>query len=168
MPFMAYMSVNYESGPDGVWKRHPEWVVPGTRIFTAPESGWTELLCQRIREFLKQFPVEWMAFDGFAYGGLLRLSRPAGAVCGAAVSADHRASDAGQGQRDHAGGKPRVQTRGDGPTVSAIRDAIKETSPGTQIGFNVPFWKADDPLWSDHPCSNESEMLLDRMHARRT
>jgi hypothetical protein len=41
----------------------------------------------------------------------------------------------------------------------AIRKAVKDTSPGTQIGFNVPFWRADDPLWQDHPMVKESEML---------
>ena len=28
-----------------------------------------------------------------------------------------------------------------------------------QVGFNVPFWRADDPLWQDHPMVNETEML---------
>ena len=160
MPFMAYMSVNYESGPDGVWKHHPEWVVPGTNIFTAPESGWTELLCQRLREFLKQYPVEWMAFDGFAYGGLLTdfvvqpapfVERPFREIIGRPMPA--KASEITP--EENLKYKREVMAR----QFRAIRDVIKETSPGTQIGFNVPFWKADDPLWSDHPMVNESEML---------
>ena len=35
-------------------------IVPGIRrptpMYLGPESGWTDLLCRRIREFLKQFP----------------------------------------------------------------------------------------------------------------
>jgi len=34
----------------------------------APESPWTDLLCARITEFLRLYPVDWINFDCFNYG----------------------------------------------------------------------------------------------------
>ena len=159
MPFMAYMCVNYETGSESVARRHPEWMIPGTTMF-APESGWTELLCQRLREFLSQFPVEWLAFDGFDYGGLEGeypvkpapyVETPFREIIGRAMPA--RAEEITPAERLKY--KREIMAR----QFRAIRKAVKETSSGTQIGFNVPFWRADDPLWQDHPMVNESEML---------
>ena len=159
MPFMAYMCVNYETGPESVAHRHPEWLIPGTSMF-GPESGWTELLCQRLREFLSQFPVEWLAFDGFDYGGLCGdypvkpapyVEAPFREILGRAMPA--RAEEITPAERLKY--KREVMAR----QFRAIRKAVKDTSPGTQIGFNVPFWRADDPLWQDHPMVKESEML---------
>ena len=161
MPFMAYMNVDYEHGPDGACHRHPEWVIPGTSIFMGPESGWTDLFCRRIREFLKQFPVEWMQFDGFAYGALLTdfavqpapfVEKPFREIIGRPMPA--KASEITPAESLKY--KREVMAR----QFRAIRNAIKETSPGTQMGFNVPYWKADDPAWQDHPMVNESETLI--------
>ena len=55
LPFMAYMCVNYETGPESVAHRHPGWLIPGTTMF-APESGWTQLLCQRFASSSASFP----------------------------------------------------------------------------------------------------------------
>ena len=72
MPFMSYFCV----GTDCTVAAHcNDWVVPKSREtahfgFLAPESPWTELLCGRITEFLRQYPVEWLLFDWFVYGTL--------------------------------------------------------------------------------------------------
>jgi hypothetical protein len=126
----------------------------------APESGWTELLCQRLREFLSQFPVEWLAFDGFDYGGLggeypvkpaPHVKVPFREIIGRALPARAEEITPAESLKY----KREIMAR----QFRAIRKAVKETSPGTQIGFNVPFWRADDPLWQDHPMVKESEML---------
>ena len=42
----------------------------------------------------------------------------------------------------------------------AIRNAVKETSPETKIIFNVPYRKANSPLWKEHPMLKESDGLF--------
>jgi len=60
VPVWSYFCV----GADLVMSNHRgDWVVPGSRQcsphgFLAPESGWTDLLCARVREFLGMFPVD--------------------------------------------------------------------------------------------------------------
>jgi hypothetical protein len=41
-----------------------------------------------------------------------------------------------------------------------IRETVRQASPSTQISFNVPYWKAAEDLWVDHPMLNESDVLL--------
>ena len=65
MPFWSYFLV----GNDEVAVNTPEWLVPGTEFY-APESGWTDLLCRRVEEFLKDYKPEWLLFDWFVYGTL--------------------------------------------------------------------------------------------------
>ena len=48
-------------------KAQPSWRVPRTS-FLAPEGPWTDLLCARLKEFLRLYPVEWINFDPFTYG----------------------------------------------------------------------------------------------------
>jgi hypothetical protein len=160
MPFVSYMDVGYDLG---VSQRHPEWIVPGTHrpSYLAPESGWTELLCQRIREFLKQFPVEWLLFDMFGYGPspnnfIVRpapfAQRPFREIIGRPMPAEASAIRPEENLKY----KREVLAR----QFHAIRDAVKQTCRDTQIGFNVPFEKPDEPLWRDHPMLTESEMLI--------
>ena len=80
VPVWSYFCV----GSDLVMTNHrDDWVVPGSRGyfadpeqppcpygFLAPESEWTELLCARVTEFLTMFPVDWLLFDWFGYGGV--------------------------------------------------------------------------------------------------
>ena len=71
MPFCSYFSCGTDdvmSRPDGAAGR-PTRPVPGTQLL-APESPWTDLLCERVTEFLRQYPVEWVCFDPFTYGKL--------------------------------------------------------------------------------------------------
>ena len=157
MPFMSYMCVGHDFG---VQSRHPEWIVPGTTSL-APESGWTTLLCQRIREFLTQFPVEWMLFAWFFYGDASGdvavqpasfVERPFREIVGRPMPA--KANEITP--QENLKYKREVLAR----QFRAIHDAIKETSPDTEMGFNVPYDKADEPLWRDHPMVNESEMIV--------
>ena len=53
--------------------KRPDWLVPTTTAsyfpgFLAPESGWTDLLCRRIEEFVRLYPVDGIIFDWFFYG----------------------------------------------------------------------------------------------------
>ena len=72
MPFVSYFCV----GTDLTVAVHrPQWIVPTSyqhayHGFLAPESPWSDLLCERIAEFLTAFPVEWLLFDWFVYGSL--------------------------------------------------------------------------------------------------
>ena len=72
MPFWSYLC----SGTDlNVANKRWDWLIPTSREqnsgagFLAPESGWTDLLCARIAELVKEFPVDWIVFDWFTYGG---------------------------------------------------------------------------------------------------
>jgi hypothetical protein len=162
LPFMSYMDVGYDFWAE---KQHPEWIVPGIRRptpnYLAPESGWTELLCRRIREFLGRFPVEWLLFDMFGYGPHPNdfqvqpapfMERPFREIIGRPMPAK-----AGQiTPEENLKYKRETLAR----QFHAIRNAVKETCPHTQIGFNVPYEKPYEPLWRDHPMLTESEMLI--------
>src|SRR5210317_1731281 len=50
--------------------RLPRWEW-GHGGFFGPETPRTEMLCARIREFLKQYPVDWLLLDWFVYGMLV-------------------------------------------------------------------------------------------------
>ena len=164
MPFMSYMCV----GADLVMSNHrPPWVVPTSRTeqpygFLAPESDWTELLCRRIREFLGQFPVEWLLLDWFVYGSLkpnefrVQPARFAKKPFQEIIGRKMPAKPSEITPEENLKYKREVLAR----QFHAIRAAVEETSPGTQIGFNVPYWKADEPLWRDHPMVAESDLIV--------
>jgi hypothetical protein len=42
----------------------------------------------------------------------------------------------------------------------ALQATIKETSPGTKIIFNVPYHRAKEELWVDHPMLKEGDGLF--------
>lgn len=164
MPFMSYFCV----AADLVMSNHrPNWVVPGSRNyapygFLAPESPWTDLFCDRLREFLKEFPVQWLLFDWFVYASLKPdealvqpawfVEKPFREICGRAMPK----TAAEIKPEEHLKYKREVLGR----QFRAIRDAVRETSPNTRIGFNVPYWKADEAIWRDHPMVNESDMIV--------
>ena len=43
----------------------PHWTFKNDHL--APESPWTDLLCDRIAELLSAYPVDWLLFDWFLY-----------------------------------------------------------------------------------------------------
>ena len=165
MPVWSYFCV----GADLIMSNfRADWVVPGSRSsdspygFLAPESGWTDLLCARVREFLALYPVDWLLFDWFVYGGLkpdVELVRPApfveapfAEICGRPMP--DRTEEITPAE--HLGYKREVLAR----QFHRLRDAVKETSPGTRILFNVPYWESNEAIWQGHPMLRESDGLF--------
>jgi hypothetical protein len=164
-PVWSYFCV----GADLVMSNHrSDWVVPGSRKdwhpygFLAPESGWTELLCARIREFLSMYPVDWLLLDWFVYGGPKpneELVQPADY----AKEAFRRII--GRKMPDTADAITAEEHLHYKRTVLAeqfyqLRDAVLETNPTTKILFNVPYHEAGEALWVDHPMMIESDGLF--------
>lgn len=142
------------------------WVVPMSRVhtsygFLAPESPWTDLLVARIREFLTQYPVDWILFDWFVYGGLKPdfpvqpawfVEKPFREIIGRQMP--KQAEDITP--KESLLYKREVLAQ----QFYRIRDAVKETSPDTKIIFNVPYWEPREPLWLEHPMMRESDGLF--------
>ena len=164
MPFCTYFCV----GADLIMSnlRDP-WVIPTSRQsayhgFLAPESPWTDLLCARIEEFLRQYPVEWILFDWFVYGSLkpdeFRVQpawfaeRPFLDIIGRPMPADAAAITPEENLR-----YKREVLAGQ---FCRIRDTVRGISPGTRMVFNVPYWLPYESIWIDHPMLNESDALL--------
>ncbi|MGO8745038.1 MAG: hypothetical protein ACLQNE_03520 [Thermoguttaceae bacterium] len=158
MPFCAYFSV----GRDELMQTtRPEWRVPGG-TFLAPESPWTDLLCARITEFLRLYPVEWINFDVFTYG-VYRASRfkiqpawfakePFREVIGRAMP-DDAAKIAPEESLKYMREMLARQ-------FHRIREAMHKGNPGTKANFNPPFFAPAEPLWADHPMLNECDQLV--------
>lgn len=173
VPVWSYFCV----GADLVMSNHcGGWVVPGSRNWTggtietpvfphgflAPESAWTDLLCARVREFLTQFPVDWLLFDWFGYGGLKPDTDPV-------VPAEYARSPfkriigrdmPSRSEEITASEQLRYKRTVIAEQFYRLRDAVKEISPGTKILFNVPYWEAAESVWVDHPMMNESDGLF--------
>jgi hypothetical protein len=164
MPFHAYFCV----GADLIMSNmRPAWVVPtsikpGSAGFLAPESPWTDLLCARVAEFLRLYPVDWIAFDWFVYGNLHPNDfavQPAWFVKGPfqeIVGRDMPDDAAKITPEESLLYKRTVMAR----QFHRIREAVHDASPETRIYFNVPYRKPAEALWVDHPMLNESDMLL--------
>jgi hypothetical protein len=146
--------------------QRPQWVVPGSRAveyhgFLAPESPWTDLLCDRIQEYLEQWPSDWILFDWFAYGSLKPtfpvqpgwfVKEPFKRIIGRPMP--ERAEDITEAESLHYRREVlAIQFR-------RIRDTVKKASPKTKILFNVPYWGAEEALWVNHPMQNESDALI--------
>ena len=99
--------------------------------FFGPETPRTRLLCQRIQEYLKQFPIDWLLLDWFAYGSLVPnggavqpadfVKKPFERIIGRAMP------DEGGG--DHRTGKPDLQTCGSGRAVPRVASHDQENQP---------------------------------------
>jgi hypothetical protein len=158
MLFWSYMCV----GTDLILSKLREgWTVPGTG-FLALESPWTDLLCDRIREFLSLYPVDWLLFDWFAYGELTPVGHP---VQPAPFVREPFEEIVGRPMPEKAeeiapeenlAYKREVLAR----QFHRIREAVQETSPRTKIAFNVPYQQPASPLWVDHPMLQESDGLF--------
>lgn len=143
------------------------WVVPTSREgcghgFLAPESPWTDLLCARIAEFLSAYPVDWLLFDWFAYGspgpdGLQvqpawYVAEPFEEVIGRPLP--ERAADITPEESLHY--RREMLAR----QFYRLQTTVREHNPHTRILFNMPFWRAADPLWVNHPVILESDGLF--------
>lgn len=165
LPVWSYFCV----GTDLVMSNHRnEWIVPGSRKdwhlygFFAPESGWTDLLCARVREFLSLYPVDWLLFDWFGYGGLTPDEDP---VVPAEYAKEPFRRIIGRDLPDSAGEITGAEQLTYKRAVLAeqfyrLRDAVKGTSPGTRILFNVPYHKPKESIWEGHPMLSESDGLF--------
>lgn len=163
-PVWSYFCV----GSDGfMGNSRPEWVVPRSRNelpwgALAPESPWTDLLCARIREFLTDYPVDWLLFDWFIYGSLhpdtARVqpawfaARPFKEIVGRDLP--ERAEEITE--EEHLSYKREILTR----QFRRIKEAVTDTSPNTKIVFNVPYWQPREALWEGHAMMTESDMLF--------
>jgi len=173
IPTWSYLCV----GADLVMSNHrAEWVVPGSREwrespdgpapfpygFLAPESGWTDLLLARVREFLGLYPVEWLLFDWFGYGGLRPNRDP---VVPAEYAREPFRRIIGREMPETAGEITPDEAMLYKRAVLAeqfhrLREAVKETSPQTRIMFNVPYRAAAEEIWIDHPMVTEGDGLF--------
>jgi hypothetical protein len=139
----------------------PKWKVSKTN-FMAPEGPWTGLLCDRIREFLSMYPVEWILFDWFVYGNLEKEGSPIGS--NPCSSEAYREIIGKELPED-----PSTISRDDeivykrevlGRQFHEIRRAVKDTSSSTKIAFNVPYREPAGAIWIDHPMLKESDGLF--------
>jgi hypothetical protein len=120
------------------------------------------LLCARVTEFLRLYPVEWIVFDWFVYGSLESNGlpvQPAWFVKGPfkEIIGREMPDDAAQiTPAESLHYKREVLAR----QFHRIREAVHAGNPETKIYFNVPYRKPGEALWVDHPMMNESDMLL--------
>jgi hypothetical protein len=164
LPFHAYFCVGADLTMSNM---RDSWVVPTSRKsmywgFLAPESPWTDLLCARVREFLRLYPVEWIVFDWFVYGSLHPndfavqpawfVKAPFKEIIGRDMPED-AAQITPEESLEY---KRAVLAR----QFHRIQEAVHDANPETKIYFNVPYRKPAEPLWVDHPMLNESDMLL--------
>ena len=166
MPVWAYFTVGADLF---MAKEHPEWTIPGSKEhsmghggFFGPETPRTRLLCQRVREFLKQFPVDWLLLDWFTYGPLVPnggpvqpaefVKKPFERIIGRAMPDRAEAITAAENLTY----KRAVLAE----QFTELKAAVKETSPETKIIFNVPYHRAKEELWVGHPMLKGSDGLF--------
>ena len=164
MPFHSYFCV----GADLIMSNmRNSWVIPTSRNYgwwgyLAPESPWTDLLCARVEEFLRLYPVEWIVFDWFVYGNLESNNLP---VQPAWFAKNPFREIVGRDMPDEAVKitfeeslkyKREILAR----QFYRIREAVQRGNRETKIYFNVPYHKPAEALWVNHPMLNESDMLL--------
>jgi len=164
MPFNSYFCV----GADYIMSNmRNSWVIPTSRKyapwgFLAPESPWTDLLCARVEEFLRTYPVDWILFDWFVYGNLESNNlpvQPAWFVKGPfkeIIGRDMPRDATGITPEENIKYKREVLAR----QFYRIQEAVHKSHRETKIYFNVPYRKPAEALWVDHPMLNESDMLF--------
>ena len=164
LPFHAYFCV----GADLITSNmRNSWVVPTSRNygywgFLAPESPWTDLLCARVEEFLRLYPVEWIVFDWFVYGNLESNNLPVQPAW--FVKGPFREIMAGtcRTMLPHVPAEESLKYKREmlARQFYRIREAVHKGNAETKIYFNVPYRKPAEELWVDHPMLNESDMLF--------
>ena len=161
VPFWSYFSVSWDLIMRGLRR---EWTFSHNPAgwCLAPETPWTDLLCERVREFLGQYPVDWILFDMFLYGDVEThafrvrpasfVGQPFREIIGRPMPAAADEITADESLKY----KREIMAR----QFRRLRDAVKQTSPETKILFNVPYTVADAPMWADHPMLLESDGLF--------
>ena len=143
------------------------WLVPTSRNYTewgflAPESPWTDLLCARITEFLRLYPVEWINFDCFNYGKydcndfLVQPSPFVKAPFKEIIGRDMPEKASEISPEENLKYKREILAR----QFHRIREAMHKGNPGTKANFNVPFFRPAEPMWVNHPMLNECDQLI--------
>ncbi|MFP4026244.1 MAG: hypothetical protein ACLFWL_00445 [Candidatus Brocadiia bacterium] len=173
VPVWSYFCV----GADLVMSNHrQDWVVPGSRAWTepggsdgwcsfgflAPESGWTDLLCARMQEFLEMYPVDWLLFDWFGYGGLTPNIDP---VVPAEYAREPFERIIGRAMPETTAEiSPAEQMKYKRTVLTEqfrrIQTAVRAVSPETKIMFNVPYREPAEEIWIGHPMLEESDGLF--------
>jgi hypothetical protein len=164
LPFSGYFGVNGDLITSNL---RNEWTVPTSRNrmqqgLLAPESPWTDLLCARITEFLRLYPVEWINFDCFSYGRYNSNEfqvQPSPYVKGPfkeIIGREMPDSASEITSEENLKYKREIMAR----QYHRIREAMYAGNPGTKANFNVPFYKAEEPMWVDHPMLNECDQLI--------
>jgi hypothetical protein len=164
LPFCGYFSIGLDLT---VSNQRDEWVVPTSRNhiwsgMLAPESPWTDLLCARITEFLKRYPVEWINFDCFNYGKYDSndfpvqpspwVKGPFREIIGREMPEKASEITAAESLKY----KREIMAR----QYWRIREAMHAGNPETKANFNVPFFRPAEPMWSDHPMVNDCDQLI--------
>ena len=163
MPVWSYFCVSTDLFMS---KKHPEWVIPGSRSpghgpFFGPETPYTAKVCERIREFLKAYPVDWLLLDWFNYGALVPngapvqpaefVKKPFKRIIGRPMPE----TAAEITPEEHLKYKRTVLAE----QFQAFKAAVKETSPNTKLIFNS-YRKAHEEIWQGHPMLAESDGLF--------
>jgi hypothetical protein len=170
MPFHAYFCVGADLT---VSNMRDSWVVPTSRNeyghwgYLGPESPWTDLLCSRVDEFLRSYPVEWIMFDWFSYGNIEVHGLPVQpawfvkAPFKEIIGRDMPDEAAKITPEESLKYKREILAR----QFYRIRETVHKASPATKIYFNVPYRIPAADLWVNHPMLNESDMLFAELEA---
>ena len=164
LPFCGYFSTGLDLIASNL---RDDWVVPTSRNhiwsgLLAPESPWTDLLCARITEFLRLYPVEWINFDCFNYGKYdsndfpVQPSRHVKGPFKEIIGREMPEKAADITPEESLQYKRAIMAR----QYYRIREAMHAGNPGTKANFNVPFFKPAEPMWVDHPMVNECDQLI--------
>ena len=154
MPFHSYFCVGTDLT---VSNMRDSWVVPTSKNeyghwgYLEPETPWTDLLCARVAEFLRQYPVEWIMFDWFSYGNIEAHGlpvQPAWFVKGPfkeIIGRDMPDEAAKITLKESLEYKREILAR----QFYRIRETVHKASRETKIYFNVPFRISGLPEESD-------------------
>ena len=136
----------------------PAGVARSGNAIPGPESPWTDLLCARITEFLRQYPVEWINFDAFTYGKYRASNfkiRPAWYVKKPfrEIIGREMPDDAAKISADESLAYMReVLAR----QFHRIQEAMHQGNPGTKANFNPPYFAPTSPSGSTIPWSTKA------------
>lgn len=144
-----------------------DWTVPTSRDHTwmgllGPDTPWVDLLCARITEFLRLYPVQWINFDCFNYGKFNCNDfpvQPSPFVRGPfkeIMGRDMPEKASEITPEESLKYKREIMAR----MFYRIREAMHKGNPETKANFNVPFFKPAEPMWVDHPMLNECDQLV--------
>ena len=164
LPFCGYFCIALDLIVSNL---RDDWTVPTSRVrmpqgLLAPESPWTDLLCARITEFLRLYPVEWINFDCFNYGRYnsnefqVQPSPYVKAPFKEIIGREMPEKAAEITPEENLKYKREITAR----QFHRIQEAMHRGNPETKANFNVPFYKPEEPMWVDHPMLNECDQLI--------